>query len=139
MKKCILLFCLCAYSVISLSQTKTASKLGNSSKLSKNDSVMCGKTWKVTSVEESAVITKPPGEKNMNDMLYMSLDGKFEMVLFGEKKAGTWARAGQYINYSDIASGQKLNFKVIKVEQSKLKLDYRNADETHSIFEMEVK
>jgi hypothetical protein len=130
---------MCALTTISFSQTKTASKLGNSSKLSKSDSMMCSKTWKVISVEEWAVVTKPPGEKNLNDMLYMSLDGKFEMMLFGEKKSGTWARTGQFINFTDIASGQKFNYKVISIEPNKLKVDYRDQDQTHSIFEMETK
>ncbi|MCE3279311.1 MAG: hypothetical protein K0S44_1502 [Bacteroidetes bacterium] len=100
---------------------------------------MCSKTWKVISVEEWAVVTKPPGEKNQNDMLYMSLDGQFEMMLFGEKKSGTWARAGQYINFTDIASGKKFNYKVISIEPNKLKVDYRDPDNSHSIFEMEAK
>jgi hypothetical protein len=130
---------MCALTTISFSQTKTASKLGNSSKLSKSDSMMCSKTWKVISVEEWAVVTKPPGEKNLNDMLYMSLDGKFEMMLFGEKKSGTWARTGQFINFTDIASGQKFNYKVISIEPNKLKVDYRDQDQAHSIFEMETK
>lgn len=119
-------------------QTKTASKLGTSSKLSKTDSTMCGKEWHVTSVEEWGVAGKP-GDKNKNDMLMMTTDMKFNLVLFGNKKSGTWSRAGQYIYFVDEVSGEKFNYKVLSVEAKKIKVDYRDPDETHSIFEMEAK
>jgi hypothetical protein len=123
---------------ISLAQTKTANKLGTSSKLSKNDSLMCAKEWKVVSVEEWAVKSKPD-EKHKDDMLIMGLDGKYNLILFGNKKEGTWTRSGQYIYFVDIPSGEKFSYKVVSVEPKKIKVDYRDADEVHSIFEMEPK
>jgi hypothetical protein len=137
MKNLIFLFCL-LIAGSSFSQTKTASKLGNSAKISKNDSIICSKTWIVTAIEEWGVVSKP-SEKTQNDMLYMSLDGKFELVLLGEKKAGTWSRAGQYINFTDLASGQKFNYKIVSVDPAKIKLDFYSEDNGHSIFEMEPK
>ena len=70
MKKYILTFGLAFIAILSFGQTATNSKLGNKSKLSHADSVMCGKEWHVTSVEEWGVVTKPPGDKNKNDMLF---------------------------------------------------------------------
>jgi hypothetical protein len=119
-------------------QTKTASKLGTSSKLSKTDSLMCGKEWHITSVEELGVADKP-GDKNKNDMLMITTDMKYTVILFGSKKSGTWSRAGQYIYFVDEASGEKFNYKVLAVEAKKIKLDYRDANEAHSVFEMESK
>jgi hypothetical protein len=121
-----------------VAQTKTASKLGTSLKLSHTDSVMCGKEWHVTSVEEWSVVTKPPGEKNATDMLQMGTDMTYTAILFGKKSSGTWSRSGQYI-YFVSASGERFSYKVISVEPKKIKVDYRDPDETHSIFEMEVK
>jgi hypothetical protein len=92
----------------------------------------------VTAMEEWGVVSKP-SEKTQNDMLYMSLDGKFESVLLGEKKAGTWSRAGQFINFTDLASGQKFNYKIVSVDPAKIKLDFYSEDNGHTIFEMEPK
>lgn len=140
MKK-ITLFCLTliASVFISNAQTKTGSKLGTSSKLSKNDSIMCSKTWVVTSIEEWGVVTKPPGEKNKNDMLSMTLEGKYSLVLFGNSKVGTWVRSGQYIHFTDETSGKKFSYKVISVEPKKIKVDHYSDEQGHSIFEMEPK
>lgn len=108
-------------------------------KLTEKDILMCDKEWHVISVEEWAVVTKPPGEKNKNDMLKLTQDGKFDLILFGNKKSGTWTKAGQYIYFVDETSKEKFNYKVVSVEANKLKVDFRDPDETHSIFEMEVK
>ncbi|MCW3071010.1 MAG: hypothetical protein JWO44_900 [Bacteroidetes bacterium] len=136
MKKTISFVCFILLASISFAQTKTASKLGTSSKLSHNDSVMCSKTWKVTSVEEWQVVTKPPAEKNQNDMLQMTLDGKFNLILFGAKKAGTWSRSGQNIYFLD-DTGVKFSYKVVSVDPKKIKVDHYSDEEGHSIFEME--
>ncbi len=139
MKKQVLFLALLCMGAVSVAQTKTASKPGGSSKLSHSDSLMCGKDWRVTSVEEWAVVTKPPGEKNAGDMLSMSTDMKYNLVLFGKKHSGTWSRAGQYIYFVDEASGEKFNYKVVSVDAKKIKVDYRDPDETHSVFELETK
>jgi hypothetical protein len=137
MKKQIALisFALLAAISISQAQTKTSNKLGKSLKLSKNDSLMCAKEWKVVSIEEEGVKNKP-GEKNKNDMLSMSLDGRYNLVLSGNKKAGTWNRAGQFIYFADTLSGEKFSYKVVNVEPKKVKVDYQEPGKGHSIFEM---
>ena len=131
-----IVFAMCSAGV---AQTKTASKLGTSLKLSHADSVMCGKEWHVTSVEEWSVVTKPPGQKNATDMLQMGTDKSYTAILFGKKSSGTWSRSGQYIYFTDAAGGEKFSYKVISIDPKKIKVDYRDPDETHSIFEMEVK
>ncbi len=108
-------------------------------KLTDKDIMMCDKEWHIISVEEWAVVTKPPGEKNKADMLKLSQDGNFDLVLFGNKKSGTWTKSGQYIYFTDAATKEKFNYKVVSVEADKLKVDFRDPDETHSIFEMEAK
>ncbi|MCW3085189.1 MAG: hypothetical protein JWP12_2555 [Bacteroidetes bacterium] len=122
-----------------VAQTKTASKLGTSLKLSHTDSLMCGKEWHVISVEEWSVVTKPPGEKNATDMLQMGTDMTYTAILFGKKSSGTWSRSGQYIYFVNPASGDKFSYKVIAVDPKSIKVDYRDPDETHSIFVMEAK
>jgi hypothetical protein len=139
MKKHFLLFSLLFFIAGGISsQTKTANKLGTSSKLSKNDSLMCAHEWKLASVEEWGV-KKQPEENYKADMLAMTLDGKYNLILFGKKKEGTWTRSGQYIYFVDTPSGEKFNYKIVSVEKKKLKVDFRDPDETHSIFEMEPK
>ncbi len=138
MKKVISILCLTAITC-SLSFSQTATKAAAKPKLTAKDSMMCGKQWHVVSVEEWAVVTKPPGEKNANDMLLLNLDGTYNLILFGNKKAGTWSKVGQYIYFVDEATKEKFNYKVINVEAKKIKMDYRDPDETHSLFEYELK
>jgi hypothetical protein len=118
-------------------QTKTANKLGTSSKLSKNDSIMCSKIWHVSSVEKEGAAARPT-EKHENDLLAMRLDNTYNLIIEGAKKAGKWSRSGQYIYFTDESSGQKFNYKVLVVDPKKIKVEYANA-EVKTIFEMEPK
>ena len=139
MKKLISVFFVLVIAVSANAQTKTASKLGGSSPKgpNKNDSIMCSKDWKVTGVEEWGILTKPPGEKNKTDMLHMSIDGKFELVMFGAKKTGTWIRNGVYIYFTEDATKTKFNFKILSVDAAKLRVDHYSDEDGHSIFEYE--
>lgn len=139
MKKLVLLLSITFIAGISVSnaQTKTANKLGTSSRLSHNDSLMCNKTWQIFEVEENGVASEP-AEKNENDMLVMKIDGTFNAILLGNKKAGTWSRSGQFIYFVE-DSGEKFSYKIVSVEKKKIKVDYKNPDETHSIFVMKAK
>ena len=114
--------------------TKTPAK----AKLSAADIMMCDKDWNIVSVEEWGVVTKPPGEKNKTDMLKLTQDGKFEMVMFGTKRVGTWTKSGQYIYFTDEAKA-KISFKVMIAEDKKLKVDHFSDEDGHSIFEYEAK
>lgn len=138
MKKVITLLSLIVFSV-TIATAQTTTKTAAKPKLTAKDSMMCGKQWHVISVEEWGVVTKPPGDKNKNDMLLLNLDGTFSLILFGNKKSGTWTKTGQYIYFTDEATKEKFNYKVLSVEPNKLKVDSRDPDETHSIFEYEIK
>ncbi|MDQ3047865.1 MAG: hypothetical protein M3R27_09985 [Bacteroidota bacterium] len=117
-------------------QTKTNSKLGVQSKLSAKDSMMC-KEWKAITVEEWAVkSTLKEGDKSFNDMLKLSPDGKFEAVLLGNKKSGTWTKSGQNLFFTDEATKTKFSYKVISSDQNMLKVDHYSDEEGHSLFEM---
>ncbi len=107
--------------------------------LSEKDLMMCDKEWHTISVEEWGVVTKPPGEKNVQDMLKLTADGSFELILFGIKKSGTWKKSGEYIYFTDVLSKGKFSYKILLVEASKLKVDHFSEEEGHSIFEMESK
>jgi hypothetical protein len=136
MKRTLALIFISLFSItITSAQTKTATKLGKTTKFSHSDSLMCNKKWKVTMVEEWGVASKP-SERNQKDMLFMSFDGNFYLVLFGVNKAGTWVRTGQNINFTD-TSGEKFSYKVLTIDPKKLKVDHYSDAEGHSIFEME--
>ena len=122
-----------------ISLAQTAAKTPAKPKLTPADIMMCDKEWHVISVEEFAVVTKPPGEKNKTDMLKMTQDGKFNMIMFGKERAGTWTKSGQYIYFVDAATKEKINYKVISVEPAKLKVDHFSDEDGHSIFEYEAK
>lgn len=109
------------------------------SKLSEKDLLMCDKSWQIVSVEEWGVVTKPPGEKNKTDMLKLTADGKFELIMFGIIHAGTWTKSGQWIYMTDATSKMKISYKVILSEATKLKVDHYSDEDGHSIFEYEVK
>lgn len=126
---------------VAIAQNKTASKLGSSSAPkghNKNDSLMCGKEWHLTSLEEWSVVSKP-GDKNKDDMLHMTLDGKYDLIMFGNKKSGTWIRSGVTIYFTDDATKTKFTYKVLSVEEKKLRVDHYSDEEGHSIFEYEPK
>src|ERR1043165_6335179 len=87
-------------SLTAVAQTTTTTKAAPASaakapKLSEKDIMMCDKNWQVISVEEWGVLTKPPGEKNKTDMMKLTQDGKYEVVMFGIKHEGTWTKSGQ--------------------------------------------
>ncbi|MBN8696921.1 MAG: hypothetical protein J0L87_10335 [Bacteroidetes bacterium] len=140
MKKVLFICSMAIFSLAMNAQTasKPAAKAAPKVKLTSKDSLMCGKQWKVVTIEEWGVVNKP-NEKTQNDMLSLNLDGTYNLILFGNKKSGTWTKTGQYIYFTDEASKEKFNYKVISVEKNKLKFDYRDPDETHSIYEMESK
>lgn len=108
-------------------------------KLTEKDMMMCDKEWHVISVEEWGVVTKPPGDKNKTDILKLTPDGKFELIMFGNKKSGTWSKSGQYIYFTDAATKGKFSYKIMSVEPAKLKVDHFSDEEGHSIFEYEAK
>lgn len=125
-------------------QAQTTAKTGAATattapKLTEKDLMMCDKNWQIVSVEEWGVVTKPPGEKNKTDMLKMTQDGKYELIMFGNKQSGTWTKSGQYIYFTDATAKTKMSYKVILVEANKLKVDHYSDEDGHSIFEYEAK
>ena len=116
------------------STAKPAAKTHAKAKMSKADSLMCDKEWHVVAVEEWAVIAKPPAEINKNDMLKLSLDGTYSLVMFSKPYTGTWSKSGS-ITLSGVAGF----FKILVQEPGKLKLDHFSTEDGHSIFEYEPK
>ncbi len=117
------------------STAKPAAKAPAKAKMSKADSLMCDKEWHVTSVEEWAIVTKPPAEINKNDMLKLSLDGTYSLIMFSKPYSGTWSKPGQSITLKGVEGF----FKVLVQEPGKLKLDHFSTEDGHSIFEYEAK
>lgn len=125
-----------------LAQASTTAKPAKTpikAKLTKTDSLLCGKDWHVVSVEEWAIVSKPPAEINKNDMLTLSLDGTFNLIMFGKSQSGTWSKSGQSIIFKNATTKEEFYFKVLVQEPKKLKVDHFSAEEGHSIFEYEVK
>ena len=116
-----------------------AAKATSAPKLTEKDIAMCDKNWQIVSVEEWGVVTKPPGEKNKTDMLKMTQDGKYELIMFGKTQSGTWTKSGQYIYFTDAVAKTKMSYKLISVDATKLKVDHFSDEDGHSIFEYEVK
>ncbi|MFL5763239.1 MAG: hypothetical protein ACJ77K_04795 [Bacteroidia bacterium] len=118
---------------------KTAPAAKAAPKLTDADKMMCDKNWQIVSVEEWAVVTKPPGEKNKNDMMKLTTDMKYDVVMFGIRHTGTWKKTGQYIYFTDDGGAFKFNFKVLSVDATKMKVDHYSDEDGHSIFEYEAK
>jgi hypothetical protein len=134
-----LLFIVLTLNTFAQTAAKTPAKTAAKSKLTAADIAMCDKDWNIVSVEEWNIVTKPAPEKNKTDMLKLTQDGKFDLVMFGNKKSGTWTKSGQYIYMVDAATKEKINFKVMIAEDKKLKVDHYSDEDGHSIFEYEVK
>ena len=114
-------------------------KTATAPKLTDKDIMMCDKNWQIVSVEEWGVVTKPPGDRNKTDMLKMTQDGKYELIMFGVKQTGTWTKSGQSIYFTNEATKGKMSYKVLIIEANKLKVDHFSDEDGHSIFEYEPK
>jgi len=117
----------------------TKPKQATAPKLTEKDIMLCDKDWHIVSIEEWGVVTKPPGEKNKTDMLKMSQDGKYELIMFGNKQAGTWTKSGQSIYFTNEVTKGKMSYKILTSDATKLKVDHYSDEDGHSIFEYEVK
>ncbi len=115
---------------------QTATKTPSKAKLSEKDIMMCAKEWHIVSLESWGVVSKPD-DKTKNDMLKLMQDGTFNAVLYGNAKSGTWTKAGQYISFVVDSTKEKFNYKVLTIESTKLKVDYLDPDEMHTIFEFQ--
>jgi hypothetical protein len=89
------------------------------------------KTWKLTKVEKFG-ITKDPGDDMKGDMLSLSNDGTFKMVIKGVEKTGTWSR-GSWMSLKPSDGSEMLPVKIESCEGSTLKVDWRDGD-THNHF-----
>lgn len=114
-------------------------KQATAPKLTEKDILMCDKNWQVVAVEEWGVVTKPPADINKTDMLKLTQDGKFELIMFGKKKSGTWTKSGQNIHFTDTETKTKFYYKVLVAEAGKLKVDHYSDEQGHSIFDYEPK
>lgn len=119
---------------VALAQTKPAAKAPTKPKMTKADSALCV-DWKIVSVEEWGVVAKPPADISKNDMLKLSLDGTYSIVMFGKPHEGTWTRSGQSLTLKGTAGF----FKIIVQEPQKLKLNHFSDEDGNSIFEYETK
>lgn len=91
-----------------------------------------GKKWKLTKIEKFGV-EKPPGEDQKNDMLILSADGTFSVVLKGIEKAGTYTKSGSWLNLKPSDGSEALPYKIEACDASTLKADWRDGD-THNHF-----
>ncbi|MGQ0829810.1 MAG: hypothetical protein ACT4ON_15595 [Bacteroidota bacterium] len=120
---------------VAFAQTKPAAKTPAKPKMTKADSALCGKDWKIVSVEEWGVVSKPPADNSKNDMLKLSLDGTYSIVMFGKPQSGTWTRSGQSLSLKGTAGF----FKILAQEPAKLRLNHFSEEDGNSIFEYEHK
>lgn len=134
-----MLFTATAYAQAAASTGAAKPKTATAPKLTDKDILMCDKNWQVVSVEEWGVVTKPPADVNKTDMLKLTQDGKFELIMFGKKKTGTWTKSGQNIYFTDAETKTKFYYKVLVAEAGKLKVDHYSDEQGHSIFEYEPK
>lgn len=114
---------------------KPAPKPAAKAKLTAKDSLLCEKEWLIVSVEEWGVVSKPPADNSKNDMLKLSLDGTYSIVMFGKPYSGTWSRSGQSLTLKGTAGF----FKILAQEPNKLRLNHFSEEDGNSIFEYEAK
>lgn len=89
------------------------------------------KTWKLNQVEKFG-ISKDPSDDMKNDMLLLSNDGTFKMVIKGVEKTGTWTR-GTWMSLKPADGSEVLPVKIESCEGKTLKADWRDGD-THNHF-----
>lgn len=136
MKKTLMLsFALFLASAV-LAQTKTSTKTGTATKAPVGGTTRAvtatpadcyiNKTWKLTQVERFGV-TKSPNDAQKNDMIMLSNDGTFKMVIDGVEKTGTWTR-GSWMSLKPADGGPLMPVKIESCEGTTFKIDYRDED-----------
>ena len=80
--------------------------------------------WKLNEIEEFEE-KWPLEEENKNDKMHLMSDGTYTMVLYGEKKSGTWKfNAGaKIINF--VNGDKKFYFKYINLSEGNLVLEWQ--------------
>lgn len=138
MKRTITLLSLIFIFVSAVSFAQEAVKTTPAKPKTSGAELLVDKNWKIVSVEEWGVVTKPPADRNKNDMLNLTADGKFNLMMHGVQRSGTWIKSGQYIQFTDEAK-KKFGYKIVSSTATNLKVDHFSDEEGHSIFEFEVK
>lgn len=121
-----------------LAQTKTGAKTASATKAPNDGSAKpknvnstlsdcyIDKVWKLTQVERFSVI-KAPNDEQQKDMILLSKDGTFKMVINGVEKTGAWIR-GSWLTLKPADGSASLPVKIESCEGSILKIDWRDED-----------
>ena len=102
------------------------------------DSALC-KPWRLSSVEEFGV-ENPPGDKQKDDGIVFTGDGNVSFTKDGKAKTGTWSldKARTNINLVFVEPKEQLHFKLIKVDDKSLKIEYQNPNLIRTVYNYSV-
>jgi len=83
--------------------------------------------WKLLGIEKSGSI-RDVEEKNKKDYVNLMADGKYDMTLYGGRKAGSYSfnETGKTINFKNESA--KFFFKLIAVSDTALVIEYQHPD-----------
>ncbi|HWY34062.1 MAG TPA: hypothetical protein VNX68_05405 [Nitrosopumilaceae archaeon] len=147
MKRIILLFVIVSGAIFGQetpSKEKGANKTSGTTETTKKpaatfkDADLVNKEWVLKTSERWGVVDKP-NDTNKDDKLFLNSDGTFKLTLNNAPKTGKWKRGGAYITFTQEASTEKLKYKLLSVDATILKAEWREDDGLYSIFEFEVK
>lgn len=98
------------------------------------DTMLC-KQWKVVQTEQFAV-KHDPNDTQKNDAIAFMLDKTVIFTMEGKKYTGTWMtdKPKTWIHVTLDGSNEKMRFKLINLEKTKLAIEYRDKDEFYTIY-----
>lgn len=113
---------------------KPASPSATQAAFNAKDSMLC-KQWKVTQTEQFAV-KHDLTDVNKNDAMAFMIDKTVIFTMEGKKYTGTWMtdKPKTWVHVTLDGTNEKLRFKIVTLEKTKLALEYRDKDEFYTIY-----
>ncbi len=106
--------------------TKKAPSSGGAS-LSDEKSKMLCKAWKVDTISEFGVDSRPTSKQAADGITFVA-DGSLFMTMEGVASTGKWTYGGARINTVTTSPDAKMSFKIISLADNRMVLEYQTPD-----------
>src|ERR1035441_8172807 len=125
-----LLVITCLITVPVFSQTKSKAKKVSSSggtTLSDEKSKMLCKAWKVDTISEFGVDSRPNSKQAADGITFVA-DGSLFITMEGVASTGKWTYSGGRINTVTTSPDNKMSLKIISLADGRMVLEYQTPD-----------
>lgn len=122
-----------SFGAAATAQTATKATTAQPAPLSAKAKALC-KTWNFKATF-SFDLMQDPTDAQKKDVLIFSEDGHYRWIYNGTPIVGTWTldKSNVYISLTQDNSTNTYRFKLMESSDTSIRIDYRDADETHNI------